>query len=289
MNAAALRYELSAQEQRRRLLGAHLINLLPYPVYRQVVGFIKRNRKTDAFDCNPVIPQGQKGSVRLWLTQDIDTKSCWAGLPAILDIQEKYGMRSTTHFLTSGPYRLEAPVLDAMEARGFEIGLHGVTHDTAIGFRDDRTIRDHVQRGLNALQRPVISYRAPALGVSERLLSILEETGFLLDTSIPMQLFYRKGVQAYEPYIYPGTGITEVPLTIQDVNFLSDLHLSDDDALALFAQLLNGLKAVSGTFVFNTHPVHMAKRAALYDSMMKLAANDPDVSVIKTNRDLIKS
>lgn len=277
-----LRYALPESDRRKRLLGAHIINLLPYPVYKQLVGFIKRNRKVTAFDIAPPVQAGT-GKVTVWLTQDIDTVGCWSGLPALLDMQSQHGFTSTTHFLTRGPYKLQQSLLDDMQARGFEIGLHGTTHDSAIGFRSDRAMRAHIARGLNDLQCSAKSYRAPALGISEELLNVLSETGFRVDSSVPMRLFYRHGVASHRPYMYPGTNMVEVPIAMQDVNLISDMRLADDEAMAVFKTILQCLKPVSGTFIFNAHPVHIMKRPALYKSMLALLANDPDVIVIRNS------
>jgi len=276
LSEAGLRYALPPRAQWVRRLAARPLNLLPYTAYSQLVKLIKRNRKHTAFTM-PEAVDGGGGTAYVWLTQDIDTADCWDYLPEVLAIQERMGIRSTSHFLTRGPYRIQPAFLADMRARGFEVGLHGDWHDAAIGFRSTQQITRRLKQAMAVLGENITSYRAPALGISERLLSVLHILGFTVDSSIPVSLFYKNGVSITRPYRYPSIGIVEAPLALQDVNIMVDMPLEKSQIEILFTRLLSHVARENGVLVFNAHPVHIHRRLPEYEALLKFLQAQPDV------------
>jgi peptidoglycan/xylan/chitin deacetylase (PgdA/CDA1 family) len=177
--------------------------------------------------------------------------------------------------------------LDDLEARGFEVGLHGDTHDMAIGFRDMRSVRDRLRRCLDALGHPVMGYRAPALAFSEPLLAVLDELGFRYDSSIKANVYYTGGIDLCIPYLYPGTKMWEFPLVLQDDGLFRDQALDEAEALQVVQDVVDALRPYGGLVVFNSHPIHLRPRLSFYRRLLVWFA-DARIEVVLA-RDLVKA
>jgi peptidoglycan/xylan/chitin deacetylase (PgdA/CDA1 family) len=187
------------------------------------------------------------------LTHDLDRAACWQFLPRLIEMERDLGFSSTINVLTAGPYRLDRTYLQYLTASGFEIGLHGLTHDVALGFRSPGRIAATLARAREVLGLPVSGFRAPALAVSERLLAELVKAGFSYDSSVAAWRGGPWGAGA-GPYRYPGIDIIEVPLSLADDLLWRDLGLDEAAAGELFWRALEGVAAAGGTFVMNVHP-----------------------------------
>jgi len=284
----SLRFRHSNVERLIRRAFADALNRLPGVLYRLLTDVLKRWRatyrlnRTVSFAPGPYmqlagLPKGtqtrrQQRTVRACLTHDVDTADCAAFWPDLVRIEERFGIASTYNILTAGPYRLDTGWLDDLEARGFEVGLHGDFHDTAFGFRKPQLISDRLQRCLDVLGRPVIGYRAPALAISDTLLALLNGLGFRYDSSISANIYYARGVDVCIPYVYPGTGLWEFPLVLQDDGLFRDRRLNDEDALTVVLEVLEAIKPFGGLFVFNSHPSHLQRHPSFYDNLLACLA-----------------
>jgi peptidoglycan/xylan/chitin deacetylase (PgdA/CDA1 family) len=143
----------------------------------------------------------------LW-TNDVETTSIWLntlrdetgrrvwkeGMPILLDIYQKYQIKST-FFFTGYIARLYPEMVKMVQKDGHEIGSHSFSHK-----KEDGLDRLSYQEQLYQLQtskkiledisgEEVISFRAPALRVSPSTASALIESGYLIDSSIAAQRF----------------------------------------------------------------------------------------------------
>src|SRR5207248_2593230 len=71
-------------------------------------------------------PQGRPFAFAL--THDVETAEGQAFVPAVAELDASYGFRSSFNFVPEG-YRLDRRLIQDLEARGFEVGIHGLTHD----------------------------------------------------------------------------------------------------------------------------------------------------------------
>jgi peptidoglycan/xylan/chitin deacetylase (PgdA/CDA1 family) len=271
-----------------RLAFAGLLGRLPYGVYRPLMDVVKpllrsaRGESVIGLEPGPLTrslapdsAEGTSGSVTVCLTHDVDTAGCFESLERVLEIEEGLGVRSTCNFLTAGPYRVSQSGLDDLERRGFEVGLHGDTHDLAFGFRAEAEIRRRLGACLDRLGRRVRGYRAPALCVSETLLGVLDDLGFRHDSSIRLRCFYDSGIEECVPYVYPGTSLWELPLAIQDDGLFRDQKLSAPDAVLRVKRVLELTRPVGGLVVINTHPVILRERHDFYRQLLsELSSHD---------------
>ncbi|HYM40472.1 MAG TPA: polysaccharide deacetylase family protein, partial [Thermoplasmata archaeon] len=130
------------------------------------------------------------------------------GVPRILDLLDKYGIRST--FFTPGWTAQAYPeMLRDIVRRGHELAAHGYLHEHLAELDVDAERKVH-ERSVSILeaftgQRPR-GFRAPYYEWSERTPGILRELGFRYDSS---------RMDDDEPYRIddgPAAGLTELPV-----------------------------------------------------------------------------
>src|SRR6476659_10664447 len=119
------------------------------------------------------------------------------GLEALLDCCDRYRMTGTVFF--TGRFAQAYPdLVRSCHERGHQLGTHGWAHGGLEDDEDFRTAgyeqqRDWIRRATEAVEqaagiRPVI-FRAPNLWISETTLRVLEEEGYLYDSSVPARRF----------------------------------------------------------------------------------------------------
>jgi peptidoglycan-N-acetylglucosamine deacetylase len=141
-------------------------------------------------------------------TNDVETTSIWLntlrdetglkvlkeGMPALLDLYATYNIK-TTFFFTGYIAKLYPEVVKMILPFGHEVGSHGMSHLKENGFDVmplNKQIK-HLSESKQILEdisgEEVISFRAPALRVNQNTAIALEETNYLIDSSIASQRF----------------------------------------------------------------------------------------------------
>lgn len=142
------------------------------------------------------------------LTNDVETTSIWhnslrdetglkvlqEGMPLLLDLYEKYNIKST-FFFTGYIAKLYPEIVKMIVPFGHEVASHGMSHIKSNGFDVmplEKQIR-HLKESKELLEdisgQEVISFRAPALRVNKNTVSALEESGYKIDSSVASQRF----------------------------------------------------------------------------------------------------
>lgn len=144
----------------------------------------------------------------LLLSNDVETTSIWfndlrdetglkvwkEGMPLLLDLYRKYGIKST-FFYTAYIAELYPEVVKMVLADGHEIGSHGKSHMKENGFdvmpfEKQKRHLDYSKKVLEDISgQEVVSFRSPAIRVSPLTARALIETGFRIDSSIASQRF----------------------------------------------------------------------------------------------------
>ena len=141
-------------------------------------------------------------------SNDVETQSIWyntlrdetgikvleEGMPLLLEIYEKYNIKSTFFFIAD--YAKKHPdVVRMVLSDGHEVASHGYTHevDRAFDVLPLEKQIEHLQESKKILEdisgQEVISFRAPALRVNQNTAIALAETGYKIDSSVPSQRF----------------------------------------------------------------------------------------------------
>lgn len=122
----------------------------------------------------------------------IATKVDEEGLPRLLDLYDKYGVKST-FFVLGQLADLKPNIVKQIIAHGQEVGSHGYQHDYRRAY-DVMTLDEQIaelKQSKDLLEQiggqEVVSFRAPALRVNSETPVALHEAGFKFDSSVAPQ------------------------------------------------------------------------------------------------------
>lgn len=114
------------------------------------------------------------------------------GMPRLLDLYDKYGVRAT-FFYTGHIAQLYPDVVRMAHERGHEVGSHGLTHEVSKAFDvlSPEEQLSHLKQSKQILEdiigEEVVSFRAPAARVDKKFPQIMKEAGFKVDSSVSSQ------------------------------------------------------------------------------------------------------
>lgn len=217
-------------------------------------------------------PWGGKRAAVL-LTHDIDTPRCLRELDSALLAEEKRGFRSIVLPLTGVDYKVDAAWAEGLRRRGHEIGLHGLTHDYALGGRSMAAIERHLDEALAAFSnvKPRF-YRAPAFCITENLGRALVKRGFRFDLSRTQGHPRYPSTRTRLPFFPPGfeADLLELPLSLEDSWLFRDWRLSVPDGLAYAGRVLGRAIEEGGLVVIDTHPSILADHSGFHEGFLDL-------------------
>ena len=114
------------------------------------------------------------------------------GMPRLLDLYDKYGVKAT-FFFTGHIAKLYPQVVKMAHERGHEVGSHGLTHEVSQAFDvlSPQQQLDHLLQSKKILEdmtgEEVVSFRAPAARVDKSFAGVLQQAGFKIDSSVSSQ------------------------------------------------------------------------------------------------------
>jgi peptidoglycan-N-acetylglucosamine deacetylase len=114
------------------------------------------------------------------------------GMPRLLDLYDKYNVK-TTFFFTGHVAGLKPELVRMAADKGHEVGSHGLTHNVEYAFDllPFKTQIEHLEKSKKILEdicgAEVISFRAPAARANYNLAQALEQAGFKIDSSVASQ------------------------------------------------------------------------------------------------------
>jgi peptidoglycan/xylan/chitin deacetylase (PgdA/CDA1 family) len=114
------------------------------------------------------------------------------GLPMLLDLYDKYGVKATFFYIAN--FAKQHPeIIKIVQERGHEIACHGLTHehDKAFDIMPYKEQLEHLSTAKAILEdiagEEVVSFRSPALRVNQDTPKALIEAGFKFDSSVAPQ------------------------------------------------------------------------------------------------------
>jgi hypothetical protein len=143
------------------------------------------------------------------------------------------------------------PQVQVLLAKGAEVALHGID-----AWRDAVKGREEFERVYRVVEDPNIGVRMHWLFFSEESPKLLEEAGFVYDSSYGYNdaIGFRGGTnQVFRPL--GASRLLELPLHIQDTAlfFPRRMNLTDEKALKLILDLLRNMEIHGGVVTINWH------------------------------------
>lgn len=140
----------------------------------------------------------KRRQVRVLITWDVDPspevlyEARKRSLGVAMDLCQDLDIRST-FFVTANATHVQAEDLEQMQARGHQIGCHGLTHTDEEEYNrmPEATVRAYIEEATHKLEAmvdtPVLVFRSPRLKISAGTIKVLAEYGYLADSSVCSQ------------------------------------------------------------------------------------------------------
>ncbi len=214
-------------------------------------------------------PDGYNAAVMM--THDVETAAGRDFCPQLMDVNDRYGLKSSFHIIPEERYEVPDAFLDSLRQRGFEINIHGLNHDgrlfTYYNLFTTRTIKINGYVKLFGAR----GFRSP---VMYRNLNWFHHLDVDYDMSVPNVAHLdpqRGGCCTVFPYFIGG--ILELPLTtIQDYSLF---NIIKDYDIELWRQQVEIILGRHGLISFNFHPDYLRapQSMAVYEQLLAYLAD----------------
>jgi hypothetical protein len=218
-----------------------------WEVMRQVLLASGQQRLT----CRRFWPEGN--CFALVLTHDVETKEGQAYVPAVADLEESSGFRSSFNFVPER-YPLDLVLIEDLRGRGFEIGVHGLRHDGKL-FSSRSEFMRRAERINGYLQElDAVGFRSPLTMRNPEWMQALQIeydlSFFDTDPYEPMP----GGTMSIWPFILGR--FVELPYTLaQDCTLTVVLG---ETTPRLWLQKVDFIERYCGMVLVNTHPDYLS-------------------------------
>ncbi len=242
---------------------------LPWRVRMELRRLRARRRRREFADVWPIDPRSG-GSPPGWpgwpngkrfafvLTHDVEGSKGLSRVEELMNLELKYGFRSCFNFVPEGEYRVPDDLRSLLERNGFEVGVHGLSHDGKL-YSSKPKFAERAARIREYLERWNASgFRSPLM---QHRLSWLHELGVQYDAStFDTDPFEPEpdGMGTIFPFWVPGksdSGYVELPYTlVQDFTLFQILREPNID---VWKQKLDWIAEHGGMALLNSHPDYM--------------------------------
>jgi hypothetical protein len=204
----------------------------------------------------------------LVLTHDVDTRAGHDRALELADLDESAGFRSSFNFV-AGDYIVSSRVRDELTARGFEVGVHGLHHDSSLYHSRAAFLKQAPFINQTLKEWNAVGFRSPCMYHNLEWMSDLDveydSSTFDTDPFEPQP----DGVHTIFPFFVPGdgdrsnrrarrvqVGYVELPYTLpQDFTLFILLRRQTID---IWKKKLDWIAFNGGMALLNTHPDYMA-------------------------------
>lgn len=205
------------------------------------------------------------------VTHDVENVSGLDFCNDLMDLNDRYGIKSSFQIVPEKRYSVPASVLASIRGRGFEVNVHDLDHDGRL-FADHDEFHRRVQR-INQYGRE-FKARGFRSAIMYRNADWLEALEFSYDMSFPNVAHLdpqRGGCCTVMPYFIGK--IVELPLTtIQDYSLFEIL---DDYSTRLWETQIDIIRRKNGLMSFLIHPDYIIERKAraVYEKLLALLSD----------------
>lgn len=235
----------------------------------------------------PAYPDSKK--FYIGLTLDIDNKLDFKPLAWCIEDLLKKKLTATVNLLTHADYVISPVIISDLQKDGFEIGLHGDTHNSALSFLPKRIIKQKLKRAIDTLGFTPFGIRTPGLSFNDNLIEVLDELGFMYDSSLTTGIAMYKSNEFPYVFRYKNSGIIEVPLFLQDYNFFVNDRYSEKETVSIFKTQISSLSNIGGIALLNVHPSIAYNKKYFWEKLLDLIAGYKNDAYHSTIYGLIKN
>ena len=243
--------------------------LVPVQIRLAVRGWLTRQKRARFRDIWPILP-GSEGKPKDWpgwpdgkkfafvLTHDVEGPSGVAKCRRLMEVEKKYGFRSSFNFIPEGSYRISREFREEVARNGFEVSLHDLFHD-------GRLYRSRAEFARNAIRINQYLKEWGATGF---------RSGFMfhnLEWLQDLKIDYDASTFDTDPFepqpdgtgtIFPfwhecagGGGYVEIPYTLPQDSTL--FLLLRERTPAIWMQKVEWIARHGGMALLNAHPDYM--------------------------------
>jgi len=194
----------------------------------------------------------------LMMTHDVETRTGVELCSWLMDTNQRFGITASFQFIPEKRYAAPQVVMENIQERGFEIGVHDLSHDGDLYGNWDKFAR-HAEK-INRFGREygARGFRSGAMYRNQDWYHALD---FQYDMSVPNVAHLdpqRGGCCTVMPYFIGK--ILELPVTvIQDYQLF---HFMDDYSIDLWKRQIELIMEKYGLIHFITHPDYMISERA---------------------------
>jgi hypothetical protein len=169
----------------------------------------------------------------------------------LMDIDDAYGIKASFQIIPEKRYTVSSAYLETIQERGFEINIHGLTHDGRLFWNLEEFCRRAKKINQYAKEWGAQGFRSPVL---YRNVEWMQHLAFSYDMSVPNVAHLdpqRGGCCTIMPYFLPG-GMLELPVTmIQDYSLF---HVLGEYSIDLWRKQASIILGGHGLMNFIVHP-----------------------------------
>jgi glycosyltransferase involved in cell wall biosynthesis/peptidoglycan/xylan/chitin deacetylase (PgdA/CDA1 family) len=244
--------------------------LVPAQIRLAIRGWLIRRKRERFRGVWPILP-GSERRPKDWpgwpdgkqfafvLTHDVEGEAGVAKCRQLMEVEKKYGFRSSFNFIPEGEYRVSKELREELTANGFEVGVHDLHHDGKL-YRS----REGFARKAGRINRYLKEWGGAGFrsGFMFHNLEWLEDLDIQYDAST-------FDTDPFEPQpdgtgtIFPfwhegraGRGYVEMPYTLPQDSTL--FLLMGEGTPALWEEKADWVAAKGGMVLLNLHPDYVA-------------------------------
>ena len=216
----------------------------------------------------------------------IRLEELYRNIPEYMEIEEKFGVRSTFFFRTlyeNGNVDDYKDDIQTLQNGNWEIGLH--TDPKSI--ENIEKIKREKEKLESLTKMPIIGNRVHFLNYNSELPLKLKKLGFLYDSSLR---YSKYKIDENEMGHSKIDGLIEFPVTLMDAYLFTHMNINEDGIIPEFKKTLEIGKRYSEKNVISViwhDNVLKMKGGRMYQKILEFLTSQDDVKIV-CGRDLIK-
>lgn len=210
--------------------------------------------------------------------KNLDSQNLYYNFPDFMEIEEKFAVRSTFFFRTkyeNGNYLdYEDEIRDLMQG-GWEIGLHSDPNS----INNIEAVRKEKNDLENLTKKKIKGNRVHYLGFNQELPSILQDLGFVYDSTIKHA---KESVVLDDVGYYFFDRLVEFPITLMDAYMFTYMKLSENQIISTIEKTLetirNNPEKNIMTILWHDNVLKM-KGGRMYYNLLEFLADQKDFQI----------